>query len=82
MHEIARHWRLREHRLRLTCDRRELEDGTVQFKLPGSSNWVEARSNGHHRDENPLVGAVIYQAPEEPIAIDLPKEVEIALQTE
>jgi len=62
MHEVARHWRLREHRLRLIGSRRELEDGTVQFKLPGSSNWVEARHNGHRHDENPLEGRIIYQA--------------------
>jgi len=63
-HEIACHWRLREQRLRpLTGSRRELEDGTVQFKLPGSSNWVEARHNGHHHDENPFEGRIIYRAP-------------------
>ena len=63
MHEIARHWRLRYQRLRpLTGSRRELEDGTVQFKLSGSSTWAEARHNGHHQDEDPLEGRIIYQA--------------------
>ncbi|MBI2066225.1 hypothetical protein HYT60_01860 [Candidatus Woesebacteria bacterium] len=71
MHEIARHWRLREHRLRLTGTRRELEDGTVQFKLPGSSNWVEARPNGLHHDEDPFEGRIIYQAPPEESALPL-----------
>lgn len=61
MYEAPRHWRLRHERLRLTGFRRELEDGTVQFRLPGSSNWVEA-PNGHHRDEDPLEGRIIYQA--------------------
>ena len=59
--EIARHWRLREHRLRLTGFKREREDGTVEVSLTGS-NWVEARSNGHHHDENPFEARIIYQA--------------------
>ena len=63
MHEIAPHWRLRHQRLRpLTGSRRVLEDGTVQFKLPWSSNWVEAQPNGHHHDENPFERKIIYQA--------------------
>lgn len=63
MCEIARHWRLRHQRLRpLSGSRRELEDGTVQFKLSGSSTWVEARHNGHHHDEDPFEGRIIYQA--------------------
>ena len=61
-HEIACHWRLREHRLRLSGFKRELEDGTVQVSLTGS-NWVEARHNGHHHDENPFEGRIIYRAP-------------------
>ena len=81
MHEIARHWRLREQRLRLSGFKRELPDGRVELSLTGA-NWGEARTNGHHKDEDPLAGAVIYQAPEEPIAIDLHAEVEIASQTE
>ena len=81
MHEMARHWRLREHRLRLTGSRRELEDGTVQFKLPGSSNWVEARHNGHHKDEDPFEGRIIYQAPSEENAIPLEIHAEVEIST-
>lgn len=70
--EISRHWRLRHQRLRpLSGSRRVFEDGTVQLKLSGSSNWVEARHNGHHQDENPFEGRIIYQAPSEENAIPL-----------
>ncbi|OGM81953.1 hypothetical protein A2376_01195 [Candidatus Woesebacteria bacterium RIFOXYB1_FULL_47_31] len=63
MHEIAPHWRLRHQRLRpLSGSMRVLDDGRVQLKLSGSSTWVEARHNGHHHDENPLEGRIIYQA--------------------
>lgn len=70
MHEIARHWRLREHRLRLSGFKRELEDGTLQFSLTGS-NWVEA-------------GRIIYQVPSEENAIPLEihGEVEISASSE
>ncbi|MFZ5933158.1 MAG: hypothetical protein ACOYT7_03750 [Patescibacteria group bacterium] len=81
MHEIARHWRLREHRLRLMGSKRELPDGRTEVSLDGR-HWVEARLNGHHKGENPLAGAIIYQASEEPIAVDLPQEVEITSQKE
>lgn len=58
--EIARHWRLRKDRYNLRGEKRELEDGTVQFRLNGSNNWTE---NGHHEGENPLEGTtIIYQA--------------------
>lgn len=61
MHEISRHWRLREHRLRLAGFKRELEDGTIEVSLTGS-NWVEARHNGHRKHEDPFAGRIIYQA--------------------
>ena len=76
MHEIARHWRLREHRLRLSGFKRELEDGTLQVSLTGS-NWVEARHNGHRKDEDPLQGRIIYQAQSE-----IHEEVEIGASSE
>jgi hypothetical protein len=82
--EIARHWRLRDHRLRLTGVRRELEDGTSQVSLTGS-NWVEASHNGHKKNEDPMDSIIIYQAPatEEELAIPLAihKEVEISAET-
>ncbi len=60
--EIARHWRLRKDRYNLRGERRELKDGTEQFRLNGSNNWTEPRPNGHHEGENPLEGTIIYQA--------------------
>lgn len=81
MHEIAPHWRLRKNRLGLTGFSKKTPEGKMELSLTGA-NWVEARTNGHHKDEDPLVGAVIYQAPEEPIAIDLHREVEIPSETE
>lgn len=82
MHEIARHWRLREHRLRLAGFKRELEDGTVQVSLTGS-NWVDANHNGHRKDENPLEGRIIYQAPSEEntLPLEIHAEMEIASET-
>lgn len=72
MHEIARHWRLREHRLRLSGFKRELEDGTLEVSLTGS-NWVEA-------------GRIIYQVPSEEndvaIPVEIHGEVEISASSE
>lgn len=63
-HQIANHWRLRHHRLRLQGRLRESPDGSVQVSLNGG-NWVEKTGNGYHRGENPLAGILIYQAPVE-----------------
>ncbi len=60
--EIVRHWRLIKDRYNLHGERRELENGTVQFRLNGSNNWTEPQPNGHHEGENPLEGTIIYQA--------------------
>ncbi len=63
--EIVRHWRLRKDRYNLRGERRELENGMVQFKLNGSNTWSEPQPNGHHQEEDPLEGFIIYQAPVE-----------------
>lgn len=82
MLEISRHWRLRHQRLRpLSGSRRVLEDGTVQFRLPGSSNWVEANHNGHHKNEDPFEGRLIYQAPSEESVMPLEIHAEVEIST-
>ena len=63
--EAPRHWRLRKDRYSLRGEKIELEDGTIRVRLNGSSTWTELRTNGHHEGENPLEGAIIYQAPAE-----------------
>jgi len=84
--EISRHWRLIKDRYNLRGERRELEDGTVQFKLNGNTSWTEPSPNGHHKGENPFQGKIIYQAPvenehwQEPILNQ--GEVEISVSTD
>lgn len=76
-HEVARHWRMRHHRLRLEGFKRENEDGTIEVSLSGA-NWVKKEGNGYHRGENPFEGQVIFQAPDETsIPLELHREVEI-----
>lgn len=60
--EFVRHWRTQRDRYNLRGKIRELEDGSVQFKLNGSNTWTEPQPNGHHPHEDPLGGKVIYQA--------------------
>ena len=52
------HWRLKEDMYNLRGERRELEDGSFQYKLNGSNTWAES-PNGHHQNENPLAGSKI-----------------------
>lgn len=64
--ETVRHWRLRSQRYNLLGDKRTI-NGIDEFKLAGSGPeseiWKnEARSNGHHLENNPQQ-QIIYQAP-------------------
>ncbi|MBU0572430.1 hypothetical protein KKE18_01960 [Patescibacteria group bacterium] len=54
------HWRMRKHRLCLEGETRTTPEGAVEYSINGVS-WHE-RPNGHHKDENPLKGIIVYQA--------------------
>jgi hypothetical protein len=77
-HEIANHWRLRHHRLRLEGSIRKFQDGSIRVSSNGV-NWVEKEGNGYHRSENPFEGVLIYQAPsvEASLLSEIRGEVEI-----
>lgn len=80
--DIARYWRLRKHLLgpftgsRRVLENEDGENGTVQFKLLGSSNWFEA-------NEDPFKGGLIYQTPSEEsvMPLEIHAEVEISAST-
>lgn len=77
--EIARHWRLREHRLRFTGEKKTTPDGKEFISLNGT-NWIEYK-NGHEH-ENIKETKVIYQAPQERIPIDIKRTEEISVSAD
>jgi len=83
--EAPRHWRMRKDRYNLRGEKRELEDGTVQLKINGSTTWTEPHPNGHHEGESPFKAVIIYQAPRkdyanglEPIPIGAGVEISVS----
>jgi hypothetical protein len=77
--EIARHWRLREHRLRFTGEKKVAPDGKEFVSLNGT-NWTEYK-NGHEQ-ENIKDTKIIYQAPQEKIPVDIAKKLEITVSAD
>lgn len=63
--EIARHWRNSRRNLRFEGFKKITPEGGETFSLNGFS-WSEPAPNGHHKEENPLESAVVYQAQTSP----------------
>lgn len=55
------HWRMRKHRLCLKGIEITTLEGKKLCSMTGNT-WHESPSNGHHKKENPIEKAVIYQA--------------------
>lgn len=59
--ETIRHWRNNRRNLRLEGYKKTTPEGVESFSINGIS-WFEPSPNGHHKEENPLEGTVVYQA--------------------
>jgi hypothetical protein len=59
--ETIRHWRNNRRNLRLEGFEKTTSEGTQTFSINGVS-WFEPTPNGHHKEENPLEGTVIYKS--------------------
>ena len=59
--ETIRHWRNNRRNLRLEGFKQTTSEGTEEFSINGVS-WSEPSPNGHHKEENPLEGTIIFQA--------------------